>query len=37
MLNKVVAAVKADQAMALAMFQKGEGGGKLTKPPRLVR
>jgi hypothetical protein len=26
MLNKVVAAVKADQAMALAMFQKGEGG-----------
>jgi hypothetical protein len=39
MLNKVVAAVKADQAMALAMFQKGEGGliRKLTKPPRRVR
>ena len=26
MLNKAVAAVKADQAVALAMFVKGEGG-----------
>jgi Single Cache domain 2 len=26
MLNKAVAAVKADQAVALAMFNKGEGG-----------
>ena len=26
MLSKAVAAVKADQAVALAMFQKGEGG-----------
>ena len=26
MLTKAVAAVKADQAVALAMFQKGEGG-----------
>jgi hypothetical protein len=28
MLTKVVAAVKADQAVALAMFNKGEGGFK---------
>ena len=28
MLNKAVAAVKADQAVALAMFNKGEGGFK---------
>jgi len=28
MLSKAVAAVKADQAVALAMFQKGEGGFK---------
>ena len=28
MLDKAVAAVKADQAVALAMFQKGEGGFK---------
>jgi cytochrome c oxidase assembly factor CtaG len=26
MLDKAVAAVKADQAVALAMFNKGEGG-----------
>jgi hypothetical protein len=26
MLDKAVAAIKADQAMALAMFNKGEGG-----------
>jgi hypothetical protein len=28
MLDKAVAAVKADQAVALAMFNKGEGGFK---------